>query len=93
MINTINLKPIPIIKLIIERYRKMGRSKKGSVCPRCGSTEVILQDSTDDGVDVYVCVECDREFEVGAPTEIDLDDDLDDRDDPRGSDQDDDDWN
>ncbi len=44
----------------------MGRSKKTRRCPRCGSTDVLRQDSFDDGVDLYVCTDCDHEFEVGA---------------------------
>lgn len=43
----------------------MGRSKKSRKCPRCASKDVILQDSFDDGFDLYVCADCDFEFEVG----------------------------
>jgi len=44
----------------------MGRSKKSRKCPRCASRDVILQDSFDDGFDLYVCADCDFEFEVGG---------------------------
>jgi transposase-like protein len=44
----------------------MGRSKKARQCPRCASKDVILQDSFDDGYDLYVCADCDFEFEVGG---------------------------
>lgn len=44
----------------------MGRSKKSRQCPRCASKDVILQDSFDDGCDLYVCADCDFEFEVGG---------------------------
>ena len=44
----------------------MGRSKKSRKCPRCASKDVILQDSFDDGFDLYVCADCDFEFEVGT---------------------------
>lgn len=46
----------------------MGRSKKPKQCPRCASKDVILQDSYDDGVDLYVCADCDFDFEVGVST-------------------------
>ena len=44
----------------------MGRAKKGRRCPRCGSRDVILQDSFDEGIDLYVCADCDHDFEVGG---------------------------
>ncbi len=45
----------------------MKRSKKSPQCPRCSSKDVLLEDSYD-GVDIYVCSECDHEFEVGGST-------------------------
>lgn len=42
----------------------MGRSKKTRKCPRCSSRDVLLQDSFDDGIDLYICADCDHEFEV-----------------------------
>ncbi|MFH1699465.1 MAG: hypothetical protein ABIE07_02665 [Candidatus Zixiibacteriota bacterium] len=44
----------------------MGRSKKSRQCPRCASKDVILQDTYVDGVNLYVCADCDYEFEVGG---------------------------
>jgi DNA-directed RNA polymerase subunit RPC12/RpoP len=44
----------------------MRRSKKRPKrCPVCGSRDVLLQDTFDDGIDLYVCADCDHEFEVG----------------------------
>lgn len=43
----------------------MGRSKKSKQCPLCGGKDVLLQDTFDDGVRLYVCADCDYEFEVG----------------------------
>ena len=42
----------------------MSRSKKARKCPRCSSRDILLQDSLDDGTDVYVCADCDLEFEI-----------------------------
>lgn len=44
----------------------MGRSKKTRRCPRCNSRDIVLQDSFDDGVDLYVCSDCGHDFEVGG---------------------------
>jgi transposase-like protein len=44
----------------------MGRSKKSRQCPRCASKDVILQDTYVDGVTLYVCADCDYEYEVGG---------------------------
>ena len=55
----------------------MKRSKKSGKCPRCASKDIMLQDSFDDGVDLYVCVDCDYEFEVGGSTSRDQDEDFD----------------
>jgi len=60
----------------------MGRPKKNRKCPRCASSDVLLQDSFDGGVDLYVCADCDHEFEVGGSitkhrdSDVDFDDDL-----------------
>lgn len=42
----------------------MKRSKKSRKCPRCSSGNVLLQDSSNDGVDLYVCFDCNYEFEI-----------------------------
>jgi transposase-like protein len=44
----------------------MGRSKKSRRCPRCGSKDVLLQDSFTDGAELYLCTNCDHEFEAGG---------------------------
>ncbi|MFH1700643.1 MAG: hypothetical protein ABIE07_08660 [Candidatus Zixiibacteriota bacterium] len=44
----------------------MGRSKHSRQCPRCASKDVILQDSYEDGIDLFICADCDHEFEVGG---------------------------
>lgn len=59
----------------------MGRSKKARKCPRCGSKDVLLQDSFSDGVDLYVCADCDYDFEVGGSRGKRHDEDYDDIDD------------
>ena len=56
----------------------MGRSKKPRKCPRCASKDVILEDSFDDGFDLYVCADCDYEFEVGGGGSKRTPDDYDD---------------
>ncbi|MFH1374754.1 MAG: hypothetical protein ABII79_13265 [bacterium] len=61
----------------------MGRSKKNRKCPRCNSSDVLLQDSFEEGIDLYVCADCDHEFEVGGSISrnktsgFDFEDDLD----------------
>jgi transposase-like protein len=42
------------------------RSKKTRKCPRCASKEVLFQDTFENGTDLYVCADCDFEFEVGG---------------------------
>jgi transposase-like protein len=44
----------------------MGRSKKTKKCPLCGSSDVFIQDSFDDGFDLYICTDCGQEFEVDS---------------------------
>lgn len=44
----------------------MGRLKGNKCCPRCGSDDVLLQDMLSNNVSVYVCLECDKEFETGG---------------------------
>jgi uncharacterized metal-binding protein (TIGR02443 family) len=44
----------------------MGRFTKTRKCPRCGSKDVLLQDSFENGVNLFVCVDCDHEFEIGG---------------------------
>jgi len=61
----------------------MGRAKKNRKCPRCNGSDVLLQDSFEDGIDLYACADCDYEFEVGGSiprlrdSNFDLDDDVD----------------
>ena len=61
----------------------MARAKKNRKCPRCNSGDLLLQDSFEDGIDLYVCADCDHEFEVGGSiprlrdTNTDYEDDLD----------------
>jgi DNA-directed RNA polymerase subunit RPC12/RpoP len=45
----------------------MEGSKKNRRCPRCASKNVLLEESFDDGADLYVCVNCDHEFEIYGP--------------------------
>lgn len=42
----------------------MGRSKRNRKCPRCGSKNILFQDRFDDGAELYVCADCNHEFEV-----------------------------
>lgn len=42
----------------------MKRSKKSRRCPRCSSRDVLIQDTYEDGIVLYVCADCDHEFEV-----------------------------
>ena len=44
----------------------MGRSKKVRKCPRCGGKDLLLQDTFNDGTNLYVCADCDYEFEIGG---------------------------
>ena len=44
----------------------MGKSHKTRKCPRCGSRDVLLQHIYDDGVNLYICSDCDHDFEVGG---------------------------
>jgi transcription elongation factor Elf1 len=44
----------------------MGKARRTRQCPRCGSKDVLLQDSYDDGASLYVCSDCDHGFEVGG---------------------------
>ena len=61
----------------------MGRSKKSRKCPRCAGTDISLAYKLDDGTNVYVCSDCDFEFEIagsGGKTDyedFDFDEDLD----------------
>ena len=48
------------------RIVKMERSKNLRKCPRCGSKDVFLEDSYDDGVNLYICNDCNHEFEVSG---------------------------
>ena len=42
----------------------MNAQKKGRSCPRCGGTDLQLQEEIAPGVLLYVCVDCDHEFEI-----------------------------
>lgn len=42
----------------------MGRSKRNRKCPRCSSKNILFQDRFDDGAELYVCADCDHEFEI-----------------------------
>lgn len=72
----------------------MGRSKKSRKCPRCGGKDIILQDTFDD-VSLYVCADCDFEFEVGGygrKSRSDDDDDFDDKFDSEKSEENEEEW-
>lgn len=43
----------------------MGHLKKIRKCPRCKSKNITLQESYGGGIDVYVCDDCEHEFEIG----------------------------
>jgi transposase-like protein len=68
-----------------EGFITMKRFKKSRKCPRCSSGNVLLQDSSNDGVDLYVCFDCNYEFEIEGYNPKhqaeDFDYDLDDDDD------------
>lgn len=40
----------------------MGSKNKGHKCPKCGSRDILLQDTLEHNVNVYVCLDCDEEF-------------------------------
>ena len=44
----------------------MRRQRTNRQCPRCGSKDIVLQDSYSDGVNLYICSDCDHDFEVGG---------------------------
>ena len=52
--------------LSIERSDTMRRPSRTRRCPRCGSMDVLLQDTNDSGVSLYICTDCDHDFEVGG---------------------------
>lgn len=47
----------------------MSSKSKGQRCPRCGSKDVLLQDTLERNVRVFVCLDCDHEFTLGGSTE------------------------
>ncbi len=53
----------------------MKRSRKPRTCPRCAGRDIALQDSMD-GVNYYVCTDCDFEFEVSGSRSSDRDEDY-----------------
>jgi DNA-directed RNA polymerase subunit RPC12/RpoP len=42
--------------------KHLGHNKN---CPRCGSRDIGILDSADNTAGVYVCLDCDHEFEPG----------------------------
>ncbi len=68
----------PFVVKLSERFGRMETPRKKRKCPRCNSTDVLLQDSFEDGIDLYICADCDHEFEVGGsrPKRRDEDHDL-----------------
>lgn len=44
----------------------MTPKSKGQECPRCGSRDVLLQDTQGPNVSIYVCLDCDHEFQTGS---------------------------
>ncbi|UCG63213.1 MAG: hypothetical protein JSV52_08010 [Candidatus Zixiibacteriota bacterium] len=44
----------------------MALKNKGHKCPKCGSRDVLLQDTLEHNVNVYVCLDCDHEFSSGG---------------------------
>ena len=44
----------------------MKKQRTTRKCPRCGSKDVLLQHTYDDGVCLYVCSDCDYDFETGG---------------------------
>jgi uncharacterized metal-binding protein (TIGR02443 family) len=44
----------------------MPSKNKGHKCPRCSSRDVLLQDTLERNVDVYVCLDCDHEFSTAG---------------------------
>lgn len=44
----------------------MRHSKKSKQCPRCSSKDVAFENSYDDRVDLYICIDCDYIFKVAA---------------------------
>jgi len=44
----------------------MTPKSKGQRCPRCGSKDVLLQDAREKNIGVYVCLDCDHEFQTGS---------------------------
>lgn len=44
----------------------MGRIKNNKCCPRCGSDDVLLQDMLSNSIALYICLDCDKEFETGG---------------------------
>jgi len=58
----------------------MGRPKRARMCPRCAGKDILLQDTLDDGTLVYVCADCDYEFEVAGSWARRRNDETDDED-------------
>lgn len=44
----------------------MTSKSKGQRCPRCGSRDVLWQDTGERHIGLYVCLDCDHEFQKGA---------------------------
>jgi DNA-directed RNA polymerase subunit M/transcription elongation factor TFIIS len=58
----------------------MSAQKKGRSCPRCGGTDIQLQEEIAPGVLLYVCVDCDHEFEVKNRSKVTRDVQVENRD-------------
>jgi len=44
----------------------MAAQIKGKQCPRCGSRDILVEDSPGERALVYVCMDCDHSFDVGG---------------------------
>jgi len=44
----------------------MTPKSKGQRCPRCGSRDVLGQDTGERYLSLFVCLDCDHEFQTGA---------------------------
>ena len=53
----------------------MASKSKGQRCPRCGSRDVLIQDTLGHNVNVYVCLDCDHEFSTDGKRHEDRRDD------------------
>lgn len=63
----------------------MAPKSKGQRCPRCGSRDVLIQDTLERNVTVYVCLDCDHEFSTDGKRREDHREEHRDRRDQRNS--------